>query len=191
MREFVGRKICFFTLMFVMAAFISVGFAGEESVIVWKGKGIVVTQKDVTELIDFFKPVFTSTDEEYLSAALKLKLYATEARLLGLGKDRDSGEDTVSQLNELQKLYSAMILDTYPVSDLAVESYYWSHPKVFQLKKGEQASFPELMPLDDNIKERIRQAIRNAKSSELLSKAFEELKKKYEIQFCNDKGECK
>lgn len=164
-------------------------FAEEGDIPVAIGDGFKITSKDVSEVIKYFESVFKSTDKEYIQATIRLWVFAKEARALGLGKDSDTGEDTVKQYNELQRLYVDKLMKDYPLSDLVIESYYWAHPEYFFIPE-ESKSELKFKPLDLEAKRKIREQILKVKGSEIWWKASEELKKKYHVQLCDDKGVC-
>lgn len=184
------RKMKMIFLALAMGIMIgSVIHAEEGDTPVAVGDGFKITNKDVGEVIKFFESVFKSTDKEYVQATIRLWLFAKEARALGLGKDSDTGEDSVKQYNELQKLYIDKLMKDYPVSDLAIESYYWAHPQYFFIPEESKTEL-KFKPLDAEAKEKIRDEIVRAKNAEIWWKAAEYLKQKYHLKLCDNKGAC-
>jgi len=153
------------------------------------GDGFEVTQGDVEELISYTKLAsFRSTEKQHIIAAVRIKVFAEEAKALGLGqageigeKEKDAeAEKTFGEQIKLSKRYIVKILQDYPVSDLVIESYYRGHPDTIQ------------EPLDEALKKRIRQKIVIAKRKAIIDQCFERLKEKYHVRFCDpEKGGCR
>lgn len=143
------------------------------------GDGFEVTQGDVEELISYTKLAsFRSTEKQHIMAAVRIKVFAEEAKALGLGqageKEKDTEvEKTFGEQIKLSKRYIVKILQDYPVSNLVIESYYRGHPDTIQ------------EPLDEALKKRIRQKIVIAKRKAIIDRCFERLKEKYHVRFCD------
>jgi len=167
------------------------------------GEGFEITEQDVSELIKFFEENgFTSTDAQYKEAALKLRLFVEEAISLGitpesysentfLGKSKEYSGMTMKEKYILQDLYIKNRVENHPVSALAIESYYWAHPDYFAKPDEENEGLFVFMPLDDDLKEKIRLKIAYAQKVAIALKLYEELKYKYKVQFCDAEGVCK
>jgi hypothetical protein len=156
------------------------------------GDGFEVTQGEVEELISYTKLAsFRSTEKQHIMAAVRIKVFAEEAKALGLGQAVETGEkekDTETEVEKktfgeqikLSKRYIVKVLQDYPVSDLVIESYYRGHPDTIQ------------EPLDEALKKRIRQKIVIAKQKAIIDRCFERLKEKYHVRFCDtEKGGCR
>ena len=153
------------------------------------GDGFEVTQGEVEELISYTKLAsFRSTEEQHIMAAVRIKVFAEEAKALGLGQAVETGEKekdtevekTFGEQIKLSKRYIVKVLQDYPVSDLVIESYYQSHPDTIQ------------EPLDEALKKRIRQKIVLAKKKAIIDQCFERLREKYHVRFCDpEKGGCR
>ena len=153
------------------------------------GDGFEVTQGEVEELISYTKLAsFRSTEEQHIMAAVRIKVFAEEAKALGLGQAVQTGEKekdtevekTFGEQIKLSKRYIVKVLQDYPVSDLVIESYYQSHPDTIQ------------EPLDEALKKRIRHKIVIAKRKAIIDQCFERLKEKYHVRFCDtEKGGCR
>ena len=146
------------------------------------GDGFEVIQGEVEELISYTKVAsFRSTEKQHIMAAVRIKVFAEEAKALGLDqavetgeKKKDTeGEKTFGEQIKLSKRYIVKVLQDYPVSDLVIESYYRSHPDTIQ------------EPLDEALKKRIRQKIVIAKRKAIIDRCFERLKEKYHVRFCD------
>ena len=144
------------------------------------GKGIVITQGDVDNFRQYMnKGSFSTSDQQLLKVLLRITLFATEAKKLGLGGDRKFGNDKIGKLQKtiwLSESYTEKLLSDYPVSDLVIESYYFSHPEKFPQKDGDGQG------IGDKEKEEIRNIVRSTKRQEIAEKALEDLKAKYQIQ---------
>ena len=153
------------------------------------GDGFSVTQGEVEELISYTKLAsFRSTEEQHIMAAVRIKLFAEEAKALGLGQAVQTGEKekdtelkkTFGEQIKLSKRYIVKVLQDYPVSDLVIKSYYRGHPDTIQ------------EPLDEALEKRIRQKIVIAKRKAIIDQCFERLKDKYHVRFCDpEKGGCR
>ena len=68
---------------------------------------------------------------------MRITLFATEAEKLGLGGDRTFSNTEDGKLQKtiwLSEIYIEKLMSEYPVSDLVIESYYFSHPEKFPAK---------------------------------------------------------
>jgi hypothetical protein len=153
--------------------------ADDDNTPVAVGDGFEVTRGDVEELISYTKLAsFRSTEKQHIMAAVRIKVFAEEAKALGLGqageKEKDTeGEKTFGEQIKLSKRYIVKVLQDYPLSDLVIESYYRSHPDTMQES------------LDEALKKRIRQKIVIAKRKGIIDRCFERLKEKYHVRFCD------
>lgn len=168
-----------------------------ETNILVQGEDIQVSREDVERVKNYFKEntPFRTNQKEYIRYTLELKLFAKKARSLGLNNrqknDIDASEKennkglVVEELIRLSNLYVTHLLKEHPVSDHVIRSYYRAFPEKFRLeKKGEnskQNSTKQIMPFDQELKTKIRNEILSAKIKEVRKKAFENLKKKYNI----------
>ncbi len=195
-----------------------------ETNILVQGDDIQVSREDVEKVKNYFKEntPFRTKQKEYIRYTLELKLFAKEAKSLGLNQTQDTDRDAsekecnkglkglawlyalslhfnasekecnkglegleVEELIRLSNLYITHLLKEHPVNDNVIRSYYRAFPEKFRLeKKGEnskQNSTKQIMPLDQELKTKIRNEILSAKIKEVRKKAFENLKKKYNI----------
>jgi hypothetical protein len=151
------------------------------------GDGFVVTKADVDELEAFTAAHnFASTGEEYRKAALKLRLFSMEAEALGLGSGESMQgqtlQDSVKVMYDLYERYVDKLVEDYPVSDIAIKSYYLANPEKFR-KPVAVAPESEFYPLDKSLKKKIRLKIAAARKPVLVEQAFERLKEKYHVIF--------
>ena len=146
------------------------------------GDGFEVTRGDLRELISYTKLAsFRSTEKQHIMAAVRIKVFAEEAKALGLVQavetgEKEKGTEVEKRFGEqikLSKRYIVKVLQDYPLSDLVIESYYRSHPDTMQ------------EPLDEALKKRIRQKIVIAKQKVIMDRCFERLKEKYHVRFCD------
>lgn len=175
---------------------IGVAFAEEKAddKLVAVGDGFKISQKHLKSIMEFSeKEDFGSTDQEHKNAIVRLFCFAYEAKQLGLDKNPDAKkieEEPIGRLFVLQKLYMDMVIETYPVSDLAIESYYWAHPQYFDAKKDDPINV-ELVPLTPELKKKIKMKIAEGKRAEMTFRMSDELKQKYHVVFCDTEGVCK
>ena len=145
------------------------------------GEGFQVTEQDVRELQEFTESQtpFKTEEIQYRKGALKLRLFAEEARAQGLDS-KDAGEEdllTVERMVGLMRLYLAKVMAEYPLDDLVFESYYRAHPDEME------------GPLDDAVKQEIRRKIMEKKMPLLIAQHYELLKLKYDARLCGAEGD--
>ena len=180
-----GMKGCLILirLLLVILAMGSAGICLADDTLVAVGDGFEVTKKDVKELRAYMmaRPVsFTSTDKEHHKAALKVRLFAEEAKALGLDQDVPEGEG-VGRLVALSSRYTAKVLEDYPLDDVVFESYYRAHPGLFRNAQGGSDDL-DLRPLDSVLRKQIKRKIMKAKGSMIAAMTFETLKEKYHVR---------
>jgi hypothetical protein len=148
------------------------------------GDGFVVTQDDVDKLNAYaMSKNFGSTEKQHREAALKLKLFCMEARALGLTAQGAEGkDDTVPGMLALAEKYIEKLMSDYPLPDAAIKSYYLAHPEIFRRQTTTMAE-NQFVPLDEEVKEKIRLKIMTAKRKTIADQAFEDLKEKYHVTF--------
>lgn len=161
-------------------------------VIIAVGDGFELTQDDVALLREYYEktPVRT-TEEEYKKAALKIKLFVREATVLELDKDVEvpsMGKRSAEFQLKLQALYIKHIMESYPVSDLAIESYYRSFQERFATD-AEPTLGMTIAPMDADVKKKIRAVIVDAQKKRILSEAEDRLKVKYRVKIIERQGE--
>jgi len=164
---------------------VTVAFA--EGGIVAEGDGFVISQQDIADIQAYFSERgFESNEREYVSGALKLFLFAEEAAADGLAAKPDaslSGKEKVERLYKLHKLYANHLIESYPLSKEAIESYFLAYPEKFV---NSESLFDEdrkqVYAQDTEKKEWIRNKILAAKKSRLLENEFQRLKEKYHVK---------
>ena len=75
-------------------------------------------------------------------------------------------------------------METYPVSEDAIQSYYLSYPDKFMINKEgakEDGQKQEVSALDDGIKSFIRNKIVFSKKAVIIDDEFKRLKTKYHV----------
>jgi len=164
-------------------------FAEEEKPAVKKeiiaiADNIVITKNEVNEFQEFVeKGTQRTTEKEYVKYTIMLRLFAEEAKVLGLDKDKPSDISTFSGRGRLSELYMAKLADSYVVKDEVIESYYLAHPDMYKTESG------EIKALDDSIKKEIREKVLVVKKKDIQNAGLERLKQKYHLRVCE--GECK
>ena len=125
------------------------------------------------------------SDKQCLNIALRMRLFAAEAEKMGLSKDAAPGKQeamTVARMKALSDLYTAKLLDGYPLKDVVIESYYWAHPEKFREKNETKDGAGNLKPMDAETKKVIRRIILSSKAIEIEKEAFERLMKNYHVK---------
>ena len=118
-----------------------------------------------------------TTEAEYRKFALKLKLFAMEAKALRLNKSEAAGAgktETIEQQERLYNLYVGRLLRDYPLADAVIESYYRANPEKFKDR-----------PLDEILGEQIRKIVMEAKRPQLETNRLNLLRFKYHVQEYN------
>lgn len=171
------------------------------------GKGFEVSQSFVRNMGNFFEQhgLHTSS-EELLEGAVRMKLFAIDAKEQGLVDDipQGSSEQDFKDLMRIQNLYLKNELKKLPVEDRVVQSYYRSYPRRFVQKVHNQAENPEnataekqkkttipdppwtdedLMPLDDALKNKIEAIVLQAQQKRISKRLFKKLEKKYDVEY--------
>ena len=160
-----------------------------EDKILAEGEGLVVREGEVGVLKERFASRFQTTETEYCRALLRMKLFAKEAQATGLDKE-PAFQAKLDQmvLQELSNLYVTSRLDSYPLSDEAIETYYRSHPDEFGGKDN-------LKTLDDQLKKAIKEKIMGIKRAQMVNEEMDRLMEKYKVKLldpvCQKGGESK
>jgi len=172
----------FFCFFFVDAARVY----SADNAVVASGKVFELTEKDVERVQEYYnKTSVRTTSDEYRKGALKIKLFAHEAVVLGLDKDWNASDESKSSVDywiKLSEAYMKYVMELYPVSEPAIVSYYRAFPERFEVNGEAPAEVQDGIPNADN-KKKIRIAIINAQKSRILSEAEDKLKVKYDIKF--------
>ncbi len=183
----------FFSVVFwisMMSMGCCAGSDGE--VIIAVGDGFELTQDDVALLREYYeKTSVRTTEDEYKKAALKIKLFAKEATVLGLDKDVEVpsvGKQSVEFQLKLQAFYIKHVMESYPVSDLAIESYYRTFQERFATD-AEPTLGMSIAPMDAEIKKKVRAVIVDAQKKRILSEAEDRLKIRYRVKVIEKQGE--
>lgn len=142
----------------------------KEFKVIARGQGIEVTSKDVERLLNRMG-IFRVVNKKALEReAVKLKLFALEAKKQGLVK-----EDT--DFLKAAREYELHLLKNYKVPDIVIKSYYYAHYKAYLSDNG------TLYPLDDKERERIKNTILGWARKRILDEEAERLMKKYNVTF--------
>jgi hypothetical protein len=160
---------------------------GSSGTVIAKGDGIVLTEKDVAELKEYFaKRQVHSTPEQYRRVALRYELFAAEARKIGLHTKLKDGAnatgDSSSQISlerkkKLADVYTYHLMRQQELPENVIESYYYAHPEKFRT----DSNGTSLKPLDEKLKSSIKMNIVTRKHNSIVKAAFEKLKKKYKV----------
>jgi hypothetical protein len=157
--------------------------------VVARGDGFVIDSSDVEAQKAFFSEQgFESTDAEHLNSVLKIRLFVLEAKDSGLISSLPEAtgpykHETVQDYYRLSMVYYQHLMETYPVSEDAIQSYYLSYPEKFRLNQDAKEDVPkrEVWVLDDGIKSLIRNKIVFSKKAVIMENEFVRLKTKYHV----------
>lgn len=181
------RSFTFFWVILIVGLCESMPVA---AAVLARGDGFVIESSDIDAQKSFFSAKgFESTEAEYLNSVLKERLFILEAKNIGLIDSLP--EPTGPYQNEMAKEYHRLFLiyyqhlmETYPVSEDAIQSYYLSYPEKFLLNdKGpkENIKNQDLWALDDEIKVWIKSQIVISKQPVIVANEFDRLKTKYHV----------
>ncbi len=153
-----------------------------------KGNGFCLTEHDVQMVKEYYsKSPIRVKEAEFHRVALKLKLFAHEAVVEHLDKGiavPSQGVVSAEYWGELANAYYKSVVDSYPISDLDIESYVrafpWRFEKDADRVSGASTPVPVLTP---ELKQKVRYIIISAKSERIISETEDRLKKKYDIQW--------
>jgi len=158
--------------------------------VVARGDGFVIDSADVEAQKAFFSEKgLESTDAEHVNSVLKIRLFVLEAKDSGFisSPKEASGPYKYGAVQENYRLFQAYIvrlMETYPVSEDAVLSYYLSYPEKFRLDKDDvkvDGQKQDLWLLDAGTKSWIRNQIVNSKKVVIVESEFQRLKTKYHV----------
>jgi len=154
------------------------------------GDSFAITTEYIAAQKAFFSVLgFEADDSEHIKAALKMRLFALEGIEKGiidkLPDETSSFRDqTVRQYNEIFRKVVEYLIETYPVPEDAIRSYYLSYPDKF-LKRLDAPKTDihqeDLLPLDDALKKWIHDKIALTKKVAIIDEAYERLKQKYHV----------
>jgi len=175
-------------IMFVILTLSPIFTFAEEkkaaSAVIGTADNFVITQDDVKEFRAFVeKGPQRTTEKEYQKYTILIRLFAEEAKFLGLDKDKPEDISTFSGKMKLSEMYMANIADSYVLKDEVIESYYLAHPDLYKTDSG------AVKPLNDDIRKEIREKIFVHKKKRIQDAELERLKQKYHLRVCE--GECK
>jgi hypothetical protein len=141
-----------------------------------EGGEIVVYAADLAAM-QKASPNFQPTPEALLKATVQTVLFARRAADEGIdcpGLDRVAGFDRKIVLSYC---WERELLKRATLHEDAVESWYRAHWRQFTDENG------ELRPLDDDLKQKIRNRILVAKKKTIVNEEYERLCDRYHIQF--------
>jgi hypothetical protein len=174
-----------------LLVFLAVGLSFNMPVmadVIARGDGFVIDSSALEEQKAFFSEKgFESTDAEHLKSALKMRLFALEAKDSGLISSLPEATgpykyETVQEYYRLFMAYYLHLMETYPVSEDAVLSYYLSYPEKFQKEgKAEDGQMQDVQVLNEGIKSWIRNKIVSSQKAAIIEDEYERLKKKYHV----------
>ncbi len=173
--------------------------AQAEDKIVASGDGIEVSKGFVQSLGAFYEQKGMTTDyKELRKGAVRMRIFAAEAQKEGLVDEVPQGEaeQDIAKLLSIQNKYIQEELKKQEVEDRVVESYYHANPRRFVKKESESNSTAgpdsgvdmpltdeDLQPLDEDLADKLKAFIRRSKRKEIADNLFQELEKKYNIQY--------
>lgn len=182
-------KCAFSNLLCILILYpFSTGLLYAEDNVVVSGRNFEVCEGYLEAMREFYQTAqFSSTTEEYVKMASKIKVFAQEANMLGLEpveigfleqqeieQPSRHMQDFIRDLG-LSESYMVDVLANYGMDDIVIESYYRSHPEKFR-EEGSMA------PLDEELKNEIRQGILNTVKKQIMQEQYQELKDKYAVQ---------
>jgi hypothetical protein len=178
-----------FTYFWVLLMVVLCWYMPAVAAVVARGDGFVIDSSDVEAQKAFFSEQgFESTDAEHLNSVLKIRLFVLEAKDSGLISSLPEAtgpykHETVQDYYRLSMVYYQHLMETYPVSEDAIQSYYLSYPEKFRLNQDAKEDVPkrEVWVLDDGIKSWIRNKIVFSKKAVIMESEFERLKTKYHV----------
>ena len=154
--------------------------------------GFRVTEREVKSIRRLYRNKLrleTPGESAYLRETVKLKLFATEARLMGLKINLDAAamEDEEPALQEAvrmrtwAKAYINYKVINEPVDEIVIESYFRSNPE----KYGEIGDDGEVLAagtLSEEIEKEIKLIILKAKFNDISKREKEALMSKYNVR---------
>lgn len=183
-----------YTILVVMIwIFLTVAVSGaEEATVLARGDGFIVTTEDIDAQKSYFKERgFESNGKEHLNVAIKMRVFALEAKKLGLiAYDFEargpSAKEMVDRYNKAANIYMEHVMANFPISDAAVETYYLAYPGKFLKKRDQQDKIEfvtpdDVYPLDEKLKKEIRDHLVQFRRPEIMENEFIRLKKAYHV----------
>ena len=163
-----------------MALCLGWGTAGADPALIAQGKGMRITTDDA-EMIRQYSEIkgYKISQKRAQELAVRLTLFAKEAEAMGLTPKKNTS-DPVERLKDLANQYQLKVLEEYQYPPVVIESYYRAHPEQFRYG-DDSPKAGELMPLDDQIKERIRRHIVDWNQHKIWDEAYKSLLNKYEV----------
>ena len=148
--------------------------SGEKDDLLVNGKGLSITRGETQLQKAMFSSFLQASDTEHCRALIQMMLFAMECSARKLDQD-PKFRARLDQIirNEVFNYYVSILLADYPLSEGAIESYYYSHREEFKLKNG------GLMPLDSKSRDLVRKKIMGIKKAEIINDELARLMKKY------------
>lgn len=186
----VRETLLVIALLFCMG-FLNDAQAESTNEVLFSGSGFEIDTKYLGSLSSFYEAGgITTTEDQYLKQAIKIKMFSQEAKSIELDPqtvnvdhwDYDSTDPVNLMLIEdigLAEAYMVHVKNTYDVDDILIESYYRSNPQFFRKDPWEDS---DIMPLDDNIRQAIMSRMLDEVKNRIAEDVYNELKNKYEIQ---------
>lgn len=168
--------------------FISCCVVHARAEVVAKGDNFIIDSIDVEAQRSFFSEKgLESTDSEHVVSTLKFRLFALEAKEKGLigslpeatGPFRNQ---IVREYYQIFQIYVMNLMETNPVSEDAIKSYYLSYPEKFRLNQSDSKKYDsgqDLWQMDEGVKKWIRYQITNSQQVVIIQNEFDRLKNKY------------
>lgn len=189
------RYTILFLVMWMLLAAAASG--AEKTTVLARGDGFVVTSEDIDAQKSYFKERgFESNDREHLNVAIKMRVFALEAKKLGLiaydfEASGPSAKEMVDRYNKAANIYMDHVMANFPISDAAIETYYLAYPEKFLKNRDpkNQIAFvtpDDVYPLDEKLKQEIRDHLIQFRRPEIMENEFIRLKKAYHVSAGNE-----
>ncbi len=181
-----------YLMMIILLGLVQIGMAENQKAsdgetLLAIGDGVKVTASDMEEMRTHFESnrIFLKP-EKYQVAALEMKLYAKEASELNLDSSvtYDKSQDDFEREKNLATIYLDHLIQTYPLEELIIESYYRAHPQKFE-QWNESAQAYEAKPIDDEVRQKIREIILAPKKRKIQQDEYQRLVEKYNVRLCD------
>lgn len=168
-------------------------FSGQNTLhaeVLVKTEKFEIDESYLSALSSFYEDAgVTTTREQYLQRAKQIKIFAQEAKNVGLNPENvqtehwehDSDLAVNQQLIEDMGLAEAFVqqkMADYPLDDRIIRSYYKANPDRFRSGPWSGA---DLIPLDDKLKSAVRQLLLEDSKRQIINNIYDELKDKYEL----------
>ena len=156
-----------------------------------KGDGFEIGEKYIEALANFYASgfSFTTTSEQYLSMAARIKLFSHEAKAINLEPQEinfeamninidDPVKKEVSKDFAFAEAFLSHVVANYEIDNKIIESFYRSNPDKFREGPWKGA---DVIPLDSDLKESLRRELLKQSRNRIANETYNSLKGKYEV----------